>query len=683
MKQLFSRVFSTFAYGVLVLISLGILGTLLLTAWVMPEIPRLPSDLNHLVSLPPTEVYASDGSLLVQIGGRKAVPLQRMAPMYVRAVLAAEDDQFYEHEGIDKPATMKALVFNLLGRSSRGGSTITQQLAKNLFFTFEKTYTRKFKEILTALEIERRFSKDAILAAYCNGINFGPYAYGIEEAATSYFGKHAANLTLAESALLAGLPQSPSRYNPYRHPERAIERQRWVLRRMLSLGWISEKEYRRALDEELAFQPLYASVDEGRYYLDAVLSEVEQEYGENVLYYGGLKIYTTLDPRLQAIAVEGVGKGLADLDERLGLETFARVEKEKRQDYPQASLVAVECATGAVKALVGGRDWQATQYNRVLKSTRNLGSVVKPILYLTAIERLGIHPATLVKDSSIVVSIPGSRAWRPTNFDRRFHGQMVLKAALEQSLNVVAARLILRVGPEAMVSTMGRFGIDREITPHYSIALGAVHLTPLELAAVGGSIANMGEVVTPFLIRRIEDRSGNILREHLVRRTPTFDPDDTYLLADMMQGVRLEGTARGLSRYGFDLPAIAKTGTTNDYRDAWFLGATPRLAAVTWVGYDDYRTMRDPSGRGITGASGAMPLWAYFMIEATEGEPPREFPVPPTVSFETVHRQYGWPVSGDNPDGIRCAVPIGAELPDISLISTSPRQHRSGGGGVP
>ncbi|MBS1262471.1 MAG: Penicillin-binding protein 2D [Calditrichaeota bacterium] len=634
----------------------------------LPQIPRIPDDLTQLISVPPTEVFASDGSLISQVGGRSSIPLERVAREFTQAILAVEDDQFHDHSGIDKPALLRATFNALAGNTDRGGSTISQQLARNLFFSFDKTVARKFKEILATLEIERRFSKDEILEAYINGVYFGNFAYGVEEAARVYFGKHASELSLAEAALLAGLPQSPSRYNPYRNPELAKERQHWVLSRLRTLGWISDAEHDAAIDEELTFRPLYEQQASGSYFLDAVLDELERRYGETVLYHGGLRIFTTMDPLAQEIAVRSLQDGLADLDRRLGLPAWSVETLDDTTARPQGALVCMETATGAVRALVGGRDWRISQFNRAFQSSRNMGSVLKPVLYLTAIERLAVHPASMVSDSSITVQIPGARDWTPRNFTPYFYGVMPLKQAMMRSINTVAAKLVLAAGPENMVNTLARFNVRTPQEPNPSIALGATSVNAIELAGIGAGIANLGATVEPYLVRRVEDLHGRVLEEHIVRREQAFDPDDVYLVIDMMRGVIDAGTGESARRLGFDLPAIGKTGTTDDFRDSWFLGATPRITASAWVGFDDNRPMRDRNGRGITGASGALPLWAKFMNRATEGDPPREFRVPPGVDLITIDPHEGIEVPEGFPGGLRVSVPRDASLPDYRLL---------------
>jgi len=664
----FLRVIQILLYSFLAVFILGTLTVLILIAVVVDDIPRIPDNLSELILVPPTEVYAADGSIISQVGGRSSIPLQRVSLQFRQAVLAVEDDQFYQHAGIDKPALLRALITASFGSDARGGSTISQQLAKTLFFSFEKTWSRKFKEILASFEIEYRFSKDEILEAYINGIPFGNFAYGVEEASRIYFGKHASELTLSEATLLAGLPQSPSRYNPYRNPELASDRQSWVLHRLRILEWITEEEYEQALAEELEFSPLYDLADEGSYFLDAVLDELEERYGNTILYHGGLKIYTTMDPLLQQHAVASVQEGLGLLDERIGLPEWQPTVRDTVY-RPQGALVAIESSTGAVRALVGGRDWVQSQFNRTIQSTRNMGSVLKPVLYLTAIEQIGLHPASMVNDTSIVVPINGAPNWRPRNFSPVFHGIMPMKSALMRSLNTVAAKLVLTTSPDQMVETLYRFNVHSTQRPNYSIALGATSVNMLELAGIGAGIANLGQTVDPYLVRRVEDLNGRVLEEHIVRRDQEFDADDVYLLVDMMEDVIDGGTGRSVRRMGFDLPAIGKTGTTNDYRDSWFLGATPRLSAAAWVGYDDNRPMRQKTGRGITGTTGALPLWTIFMKHATEGDPAREFRVPPGIRFVTVDPNTGELLQPDDVWGMKIAMPEDEILPDYRLLA--------------
>ncbi|UCD81884.1 MAG: transglycosylase domain-containing protein, partial [Desulfobacterales bacterium] len=359
--------------GLLSLLATGILFV------VISNLPRVPDPLNRIIETPPTEIFAATGERIMLLGGREAIPLNRISPFFIQAVIATEDHRFWEHHGVDKLRTLKALWVTLFepGRI-QGASTITQQLAKNLFFSFQRTYMRKIRELLVALQIEARFNKEEILEAYLNQIPFGVGAHGIEQAARFFLGKPASELNLAEAALLAGLPKSPTRYNPYRHFERAKNRQKIVLSRMAAVGFISAQEAQNAFQDELRLKPRSAESRTGSYFLDVVLNILEERYGPEVVYHGGLKVMTTLDPRLQALAVESVQNGLVKLDQVLDTPNQAETDADSMQLQPQGALVAIQANSGAVKALVGGRDYSETEYNRAVQNNRLPGSGFKP-----------------------------------------------------------------------------------------------------------------------------------------------------------------------------------------------------------------------------------------------------------------------------------------------------------------
>jgi 1A family penicillin-binding protein len=577
------------------------------------------------------------------IGGREVVPLNRISPFFIKAVIATEDHRFWEHHGLDKLRTLKALWITVF-KSGRiqGASTITQQLAKNLFFSYRRTYMRKFRELLVALQIETQYSKREILEAYLNQIPFGVGAYGIEQAARSFFGKPALELNLAESALLAGLPKSPTRYNPYRYFKRAKKRQQLVLERMKAVGYATADEAEAAFQAALQLTPHSAGTPKGSYFLDMVLNDLEERYGPEVVYHGGLKVSTTLDPQQQAWAIESLQNGLIKLDQLMGIADGENSDSASPLTHPQGALVAIECNSGAVKALVGGRDYSETEFNRAVESNRLPGSGFKPFLYYAAFEKLDLTPATVFVDKAITIPVKGASDWRPKNFEREYEGPMILKQALMKSVNVIAAQLVERVGPDAVIDVARRCGINSVLTPVYSLALGTSGVSPLEMASAFGTFATGGVRHEPFWIRRIEDPLGRVLQEQIVRGQRTLDTAIDFQLIDMMRGVLTAGTGRIIRRMGFDLPAAGKTGTTDDYRDAWFTGFTPTLSVSVWVGYDRGISMRDANGVGITGGRGAAPIWADFMIKATSGEPPREFTVPSNIRFETVD-----PVSGE------------------------------------
>ena len=629
---------STFYIG-LTAAGLALLGLMVLVFVVVQDLPRVPDPLSRIIETPPTEIYATTGERLMVIGGREAIPLNRVSSDFINAVIATEDHRFWGHHGIDKLRTLKAFWITLFqpGRI-QGASTITQQLAKNLFFSFERSYMRKFRELLVALQIESRYSKEEILEAYVNQIAFGPQAHGIEQAARVFFGKPASELSLAEAALLAGLPKSPTRYNPYRHMERAQNRQRVVLARMAATGYITRTQAEEAGANPIRLATFSRKARPGGYFLDMVIRDLENRYGSDVVHHGGLQVTTTIDPQLQIWAEEALAEGL---DELAVLTGTADLEPADETQHPQGALVAVAAQSGAVKALVGGRSYAETAYNRAIQNQRQVGSGFKPFTYYTALEKLGFSPATVMVDRPLTVPVHGADDWQPRNFSRTFHGPIVLKKALMESVNTIAAQLIERCGPEAVVATAQRCGIDSPLRPVYSLALGTSGVSPLEMAGAFATFATGGIRHEPFWIARVEDPQGRILEEHLVSGRRVLEPDLSYQIVDMMRGVVDDGSGRVIRRLGFDLPAAGKTGTTNSYQDAWFIGFTPTLSTSVWVGFDKNRPLRDRNGVGVTGGRGAAPIWARFMQQAMEGEPARDFTVPEDIHLETIDPQTG------------------------------------------
>jgi penicillin-binding protein 1A len=626
-------------------VSLAGVGTLLIVGLffiAVRNLPQVPQPLSRIIDTPPTEIFAATGERLMVIGGREVIPLNRISPHFIQAVIATEDHRFWEHHGLDKLRTLKALWITLFEAGKiQGASTITQQLAKNLFFSYRRTYMRKFRELLVALQIETQYNKREILEAYLNQIPFGVGAFGIEQAARSFFDKPALELNLAESALLAGLPKSPTRYNPYRYFEQAKKRQQLVLARMSAVGYITSEEADTAFQARLQLMQHPAGTLRGGYFLDLVLNDLEQRYGPEVVYHGGLKVSTTLDPQFQAWAIESLQNGLLKLDQLMGISNQGETENDTSGFHPQGALVAIESNSGAVKALVGGRDYSETEFNRAVESNRLPGSGFKPFLYYAAFEKLGLTPANVFIDKQITIPVVGARDWTPQNFGREHEGPMILKQALTKSVNAIAAQLVERTGPDAVVDVARRCGIISPLQPVYSLALGTSGVSPLEMAAAFSTFATGGVQHEPFWIRRVEDPLGRVLEEQIIRGQRSLDASIGYQVIDMMREVLTGGTGKVVRRMGFDLPAAGKTGTSDDYRDAWFTGFTPTLSVSVWVGYDRGVSMRDVNGVGITGGRGAAPIWADFMIKATNGEPPREFPVPSDIYFEILD-----PVSG-------------------------------------
>ncbi|MEE4365463.1 MAG: PBP1A family penicillin-binding protein [Desulfotignum sp.] len=617
-------------WGGMVIICAGIIGVVCLVFHTVPDLPKLPGDVSRIIETPQSIVYASSGQMLMRLGERESVPLSRVSADFINAILATEDHLFFQHHGINKLRTLKALYITLFkpGRVE-GASTITQQLAKNLFFSFEQSYARKFKELLVALQIEATSSKEEILEAYINQIYFGAGAQGIEKAASTFFGKSAQALTLPEAALLAGLPKSPSAYNPFVHYDRAMRRRKLVLQRMVAAGFISRDQ----AAEADAIKPLLykekKDARSGSYFLDALVGELVRIYGENVVYHGGLRVYATLDFRLQEMAETAMEQGLDNLDAMMALPPGT-------SPRPQGALVAIETATGAVRAMVGGRDYFRSAFNRATRARRQPGSGFKPFVYYSAFASAGLHPGTVMTDREVTIPVAGAPDWRPQNFGHSFQGDMVLKTALTHSVNTIAAQLVQITGPRAVMETAQKCGIKSPLEDVFSIALGTAGVTPMEMAEAFSVFANLGRHHEPVLFWRVEDAFGRILFERIVQDQQVLDPALSYQVVDMMQAVVETGSGRNIREQGFRRPCAGKTGTTDDYNDAWFTGFTPTLCASVWTGYDRKQPMKDANGNGITGGRGAAPIWANFMVQALAGEPERSFPIPENIRFEQV-----------------------------------------------
>jgi penicillin-binding protein 1A len=641
------------------LIIMLVLSGLVYLLFLIFTLPQVPEDISQLSLTNPTSFYADNGELITSLTDRQMVQISQISEHFRKAIVAVEDAGFYRHHGISKRGLLRALLRDLRHlRIVEGGSSITQQVAKNLFLTFDQNFGRKFKEMLLAIHIEQQFSKEEILQAYCNQICFGPGIYGVENAAQTYLGKHADDLNLAEGAFLANLPRSPANYNPYKNFELAKKRQEIVLNRMVAVNFISEEEKTAALTHPLNLRNLNLMWGKSNYFISYARSLVAEKFGRNVVDYGGVKIFTTLDGRLQAAANEAVKTGLATLDKLFGLSDYQKATSAEQQNYPQAALVAIEPKTGKVKALVGGRDFGSSEFNRAVQNNRLPGSSFKPIIYLTAIDRAQYHPASVVEDSPVKFG-KGKNAWQPQNYDHKYSGKMILKRGLMNSVNVVAAKVIDDIGPEKVVDTAIKLGITSKLEPDLSLALGTYGISPLEMATAYSVFANEGIYFQPTIVKLVENNVGRPLLENRVRSKRVFNAQSIYLLVDMMTGVLEDGTAKSARALGFDRRAAGKTGTTNDYRDAWFIGFTPQLVTAVWIGFDDNRSMRTPDGVGITGSSGALPIWVAFMNAALKGQRYQEFPIPPGIIFENVDATTGEVVSSETNEFLRVALRYG------------------------
>lgn len=640
----------------LILFSLGSLSGMFLVFYTVKDLPKLPSPLSKIIETPQTQIYASNGQVLIRLGERQAVSLDMVSKNFINAILATEDHLFFEHRGINKLRTLKALYVTLTSPSGKveGASTITQQLAKNLFFSFKKTYARKFKELLVSVQIEASSTKEEILQTYINQIHFGAGAQGVEKAAQVFFGKTALDLTLPEAALLAGLPKSPTHYNPFRHYDLALKRRDIVLNRMVQAGFLSDADARQAMRTRPELYHEQSDSRTGSYFLDALISELISKYGEDVVYHGGIKIYATLDTRLQSYAQQALKKGLENLDAMMGITDGAA-------DHPQGAIVAIDTGSGAVKAMIGGRDYYESEFNRAVKSRRQPGSGFKPFLYYTALKDLGFHPATVMTDKPVLIPVKGAADWEPRNFSKTFTGRMILKKALTESVNTVAAQMVEKVGPDAVVRTAKTCGIESPLQAVYSVALGTSNVTPFEMAAAFSVFATLGVKHEPFLFWRVEDAYGRIIFEHIVQEKRVLDPSLTYQLVDMMKSVIDTGSGKSIRQLGFNRAAAGKTGTTDNFNDAWFTGFTPTLCASVWTGFDKERKLLDRNNIGITGGRGAAPIWADFMMNAVNSDPERDFPIPDNVHFETVDTVTGCPPEGQGGGREQMSVPLKTE----------------------
>jgi penicillin-binding protein 1B len=570
---------------------------------------------------------------------RRVVTLDEVPPLLLRAIIDVEDRRFYSHAGIDVVSIGRAFVVNLRsGETVQGGSTLTQQLMKNFFLTDERTMQRKLREAAMALIVERRFSKEQILQNYINEIYLGQRGaqgiYGVWEASGFYFAKQPQELSVAEIAMLAGLIKAPNRYSPFRDAERAQRRRDAALRLMLEATDITTEQYDTALAEPLRTRPAAAQTHEAPYFVDFVRQELSQTYPSDVLTRDGLQIYTALDMRLQRLAEQAVESGLTEIERR-----YPRLRAATPEEAVQACLIAIEPQTGAIKAMMGGRGYRTTQFNRCTQALRQPGSVFKPFVYLAAFEQARdegrpLSPTTHIEDEPFDWPYD-SKVWRPANYKHRYQGAVTVRQALEGSLNAATARLAYDVGLEPIIDVARRMGIRSPLPPYPALVLGAAEVSPLEVAQAFSALANGGLGATPLSIKKVVDRGGAPVERNPVHVDRVVSPETAFLVTHLMEGVLDAGTGRGARQRGFMLPAAGKTGTTNDYRDAWFVGFTPNLLAVVWVGFDEKRPL------DLAGAEAALPIWTEFMKAATAGRPVTPFIAPPGIVLARIDPMSG------------------------------------------
>ena len=563
---------------------------------------------------------------------RLQVPLSRVSPSMIQAILAIEDRRFYNHGGIDPIRIAGAAVYDLVTYSAdQGGSTITQQLARLTLLTPDKTLRRKLQEAVLATRFERTYTKNEILELYLNKAYFGDGLYGVEAASLGYFGRHAAELGVVEAALIAGLVKSPSTYAPTAHPNRAITRRNIVLRAMREVRAIDDKTYQAAVRTPLRLNDTLRREEAfGRYFKEEVRKELVERFGWDRVYTEGLKVETTLDLDMQKAAETEVARALADVEQR---QASRKRGAAAAKDPLQAALVAIDPRTGEVRAMVGGRDFDGSRFNRATQSRRQPGSAFKPFVYAAALER-GFTPATQITGLSEPMYGVGG-AWLPE--DEHLEGDAItMRAALRMSSNRAAVSMLRTIGIPAAVQYAENLGVGK-MPSVPSLALGSGEVTLLSLTAAFGAFANEGRLATPSLIRRVTTSDGRVLYEAAVSAKRAVSPATAFLITSMLQDVVNAGTAANAREIGFRLPAAGKTGTTNDYRDAWFVGYTPALVTGVWVGYDQPRTIM----RGAYAAQVTVPLWARFMMDATRGDKPERFRAPSTVKAVEVCRTSG------------------------------------------
>ncbi len=568
------------------------------------------------VDLPPrllAAVMGKTGEL------RTLVRLQDVPEDLLHAVLATEDVRFFQHHGLDLVSLLRATWTNLKHRRVvQGGSTISQQLVKNFFLSPERTFARKFREAVMTVMLEYLYSKDEILEMYLNEIYLGQMGKaeirGMAEAAEYYFDRNVRNLSLAECALLAGMIRAPNGYSPFRNPQRALKRRNVVLGLMARYGFITEAQKRAAQAAPLRLRERGNRIFRAPYFLDEVKRELLERYSLERLGTAGLTIRTTLNTRLQMLAEESLRQGLEQLEQAL-----RRRRKAAKKEKLQGAMVVMNPHTGAILALVGGRDEVYGGFNRTVKAKRQPGSAFKPFVYLAAMDRYS--------PSSFVMDVPkaygkGRKRWIPKNYDRRYHGRVTLRRALEKSYNAATVNLGMRLGLAKVIAVARSAGIRSILRPYPSLLIGACEVTPMELAAAYCVFANGGYRVTPTAVKLVTRGGGGIVNRVMPVRSRVTSAEKAYLVTNMLQGVIARGTARVLLSRGLGVNMAGKTGTTSDYRDAWFVGYTPDLLALVWVGYDDGRSI------GFSASRSALLIWGRFMRAAYEGMKPKPFSVP-------------------------------------------------------
>jgi penicillin-binding protein 1A len=588
------------------------LGYALVNYLEIPDVKQLETHKPKSAS----RLYSDDGTLFAELFVEKRVPIPitQMPDHLKNAFIAIEDVRFYRHFGIDVRGIGRAFYRNMIRRGiTEGASTITQQLARNLFLTPKKSFKRKIEEAMLAIQIERTYSKEEILNMYLNLIYLGEGAHGVEAASYTYFHKKASQLTVEESAMLAALTKSPSRLSPFKNMARTLERRNLVLRKMYDAGFINAKTYAQAVKTQMGLAPLRAYEKRTGYFIEFAKQAMEEHLDDSQeVYTKGLNIKTTVSLPMTQFAYEAIEKGIQSY----------RTRHPNVGTPPEVALIAIEIKTGEVKVLIGGRDFAASPYNRAVQAKRQPGSAFKPIIYLTALEQ-GLSPEYMLRDSPISFTNPYTKAvWQPRNYRNEYLGAVTMRKALELSLNTATVRLLEKVGVENIIETAKKLNISSNFEPNLSLALGTTEILPIELAAAYATFARGGVYIPPKALKNAATNEGEEIYNDEVDEDEVVSPEAAYKLVDIMKGVVRNGTARSAAKMPYSL--AGKTGTTDDFKDAWFIGFSPNLLCLVWVGYDKGVNL----GNKESGATAALPIWIDFMSKALPLYPNDDFEKP-------------------------------------------------------
>jgi len=614
------------------------------------DLPQI-SSLENFRPSAVTRIYSSDKVLIAELFAEKRDPVTlKVIPEYLKkAIITTEDRNFYTHSGIDLKGIARAIIKDIwAGKFVEGASTITQQLAKTLFLNPKKTLVRKLKEAFLAFHLERRYTKDEILELYLNQVYFGSGAYGVESAARIFFNKSVKDLTLAECSLVSAMPKAPSKYSPLVNRDLAIKRRNIVLKQMLETGIINETEYNKALNETLNLSKKNKNSLKAPYFVEYVKDFLENIIGSSRLYKGGLTIYTTLSYELQKTAEDAIAKGISDLESRM-------IQQGMINPDPQSALVCLDIQSGGILAMIGGKDFYKSPYNRATVARRQPGSAFKPIVYAHAMEK-GFTQNMMILDAP--VAFKGRKkgeAWKPENFSKNYQGEITLRKALALSKNIPAVRLIEILGPSSVVQFGYKLGIKSTLSPNLSLALGTSEVTLLELTSAYTVFPNRGKSIKPYGVMEIVDHNGRIVWRAKPKKRLVMSRTGAAIMTDMLMAVVKEGTGKKANI--IKRPVAGKTGTTDKCKDALFVGFSPSIATGVWVGRDKFVTL----GKRETGARAALPIWMEFMEKALADEPFQYFDIPDDVVQVHMNSTSGLLENADSPNVVSALFKKGTE----------------------